>query len=529
METTSLITIGASILGGVLLIIGLFAFVSRNYVKVAPNRVAVFYGRKNKLAGIDGKIQVKGYRVVTGGAKFKIPILEQVTFLDLNVFSIDIDVKDAPNKDGVPVTLRGVANVKIKSDEQSLMNACERFLNMTPDQIKQIAFKNLEGHLRSIAGTMTIEDLVGDRTKLNAAVLNDAAKDLDKLGLGIDLLTIQEISDKNGYIEQLGKKRTAQVVRDAQIGKADAEKEATIQTTTAQKDGALKANENNVLIADSERERDVKKAQYSAKVAAETATAAQAGPLAEANAKKAVVIAQQEVKRADTEKATEVAEAQANKREKELVAEVIKPAEAAKSALILEAEAKQQAMIIEAEGEQKKIQMIAEANKQRLALEGEGAAVAIKAKLVAEAEGKQAGLLAEAVGILKKAEAYEKLDQTGKLLQILEVVERVLPGAIKEFAGVMEATAKPLGNIKEVKVIDFGGNSEGGSSVSRFGKIVPEMVTNLLAGLNGAGVDINALLSKVGINAEELLGEKASGAPEENFTRPEAGKEKDKK
>jgi flotillin len=404
---------------------------------------------------------------------------------------------------------------------------------MTPDQIKQIAFKNLEGHLRSIAGTMTIEDLVGDRTKLNAAVLNDAAKDLDKLGLGIDLLTIQEISDRMGYIEQLGKKRTAEVVRDAQIGQATAQKESTVLTTTAQKDGALKANENTVLIADSERERDVKKAQFSAKVAAETATAAQAGPLADANAKKAVVIAQQEVKRADTEKATEVAEAQAKKREKELVAEVIKPAEAAKLALIIEAEARKQARIIDAEGEQQAIQMIAEANKQKLAKEGEGQAIAIKATMLAEADGKQAGLLAEAAGILKKAEAYEKLDQTGKLLQVLEVIERVLPGAIKEFAGVMKAAADPIGNIKEVKVIDFGGNSNGGSSVGKFGKLAPEMIAKVLAGLSGSGIDVNDLLAKVGINAEELLGAKkteaASEAPEENFSRPETGKEKDKK
>jgi len=521
----STIIIGGAVLIGVLLLISLIAFVARNYIKVAPNKVAVFYGRKNKLIDTSGQPKIKGYRVVTGGAKFKIPIIESVTFLDLNVFSIDIDVKDAPNKDGVPVTLRGVANVKIKSDEQSLMNACERFLNMTPDQIKQIAFKNLEGHLRSIAGTMTIEDLVGDRTKLNAAVLNDAAKDLDKLGLGIDLLTIQEISDRMGYIEQLGKKRTAQVVRDAEIGTADAKRESTIQTTTAQKDGALKANENNVLIADSERERDVKRAQFSAKVAAETATAAQAGPLADANAQKAVVVARQEVKQADTEKATEVAKAQANKREQELVAEVIKPAEAAKLALIIEAEARKQARIIDAEGEKQAIQMIAEANKQKLALEGEGAAVAIKAKMVAEAEGKQAGLLAEAVGILKKAEAYEKLDQTGKLLQILEVVERVLPGAIKEFAGVMKAAADPIGNIKEVKVIDFGGNSNEGSSVGKFGKLAPELIAKVFAGLRGSGIDVNGLLAKVGINAEELLGakkEEPTGPQKKEKDTPEA-------
>jgi len=506
----SIISIGVSVLILALLLISLVAFVSKNYIKVPPNKVAVFYGRKNKMTNTEGNIQTKGYRVVTGGAKFRIPILEMVTYLDLNVFSIDIDVKDAPNKDGVPVTLRGVANVKIKSDEHSLMNAAERFLNMPPSEIKNIAFKNLEGHLRSIAGTMTIEDLVGDRTKLNSVVLNDAAKDLDKMGLGIDLLTIQEIADKMGYIEQLGKKRTAEVVRDAKVGTAEAEREATIQTTTANKEGQLKANENIVLVADSERERDVKKAQFSAKVSSEQATAAQAGPLADAEARRAVVIAQQEVLKGETEKAAEVAEAEANKREKELLGEVIKPAEAHKRAVIIDAEAKKQARIIEAQGEQEAIQMIAEAEKTKLTREGEGIAAAIQAKLVAEAEGKKAILLAEAAGILKKAEAYEKLDKTGKLLQVLEVVERVLPGAIKEFAGVMEATTKPLGNIKEVRVMDFGGNSSEGGALTKFGKIGPELVTKVLSGLKASGINVDDLLSVIGVDASDLFGEDVS-------------------
>ena len=260
-----LIIIAIAIAALVISIIGTITFITRNYIKVAPNQVAVFFGRKYKAK--DGT--EIGFKVVTGGAKFKIPIVESVQMLDLSVFSIDLEVKKAPNKDGVYVNLKGVANVKILSDEASLMAACERFLHKTPEQIKDIAFKNLEGHLRAIAGGMTIEELVGDRTKLNQAVLNDAATDLKKLGLGVDLLTIQEVTDDNGYIDQLGKKRTSEVTRDAAMGKATADKESTIQTTTAKKDAALAENTNLVGIAESEKERDVKKANFVAQVAKE--------------------------------------------------------------------------------------------------------------------------------------------------------------------------------------------------------------------------------------------------------------------
>lgn len=203
---TSGFIIGGAVLMLAIIIIGVISFVSRNYIKVAPNRVAVFYGRKNTTTDKDGKQVIKGFKVVTGGAKFRIPFIESVEFLNLNVFSIDVEVRDAPNKDGVPVTLRAVANVKIRPDEAALMAACERFLGRSQEEIKAVAHKNLEGHLRSIAGRMTIEELVGDRTKLNGEVLNDAASDLIKMGLGVDILTVSEINDKYGYIDQLGKR-----------------------------------------------------------------------------------------------------------------------------------------------------------------------------------------------------------------------------------------------------------------------------------------------------------------------------------
>ncbi len=510
--------IGGSIVALVLVFIGLVAFVSRNYIKVAPNQVAVFFGRKYKTA----KGEEVGFKVVAGGAKFKIPIIEDYKLLDLSVFSIDLDVKKAPNVDGVPVNLKGVANIKILSDETSLMAACERFLHKSPGEIKDIAFKNLEGHLRGIAGRMTIEQLVGDRTKLNQEVLNDAAADLKKLGLGVDLLTIQEVTDDSGYILQLGKKRTAEVTKDAQIGAATAEKESTIATTTAQKDAALTENTNLVSIAESEKKREVLKADYAAEVAKQQATAAQAGPLATAQALQGVYAAEQETEKIKVEKETEVAEARVKKTEKDLESTMIKPAEAQKRSAIIQAEQNAEVQVKEAEGQRQQIEKLAEAQKQKAKLEGEGIAAAISAKGLAEADAIkakglaeaaviQAKLEAEAAGILKKAEAMKVLDETGKLLQILEVVERVAPELVREFAGVMKAAAEPLGNVDNISIVDFGGN---GDATSKFGSTVPGMIAKFVTMAAGAGLDLSGLLKKVGVDASGLL-DKGNINPEE--------------
>ena len=507
-----------------IVVIGLISFISRNYIKVPPNRVAIFYGRKSKTA--DGSIT--GFKVVTGGAKFKIPILESITWLDLNVYSIDLDVKGAPNKDGVPVNLQGVANVKIMSDEGSLMAAAERFLGMDQQAIQDVAYKNLEGHLRAIAGTMTVEALVGDRSQLNQSILSEAAADLKKMGFGIDLLTITKVSDDKGYIEQLGKKRTAEVVRDAEIGKADADKESKIKTTTAQQEAAVKANENAVITFASDKTRDVQKANFRAEVSKQEAAADQAGPLATATARKGVVVAEQEVLKVEADKAAEVAESIALRTEKELISSKIKPAEAEKKAAITKAEGLQQASIIESEGQKTSMANKAEGEKQKATKEGEGIASAIKAKLLAEAEGNQAIglaaaavkkadllaeaegrkaiLLAEAEGLLKKAEAYKELDDAGKLLQILDVVERVLPAAIEKFAGVMEAAAKPFESIDKISIVDFGGgNAEGGTALTRFGQTAPKMVTQFFTAMQASGLDVNGLFAKLGIDPKNIL------------------------
>lgn len=476
----------------VVVVVSVFAFISRNYIKSAPNEAKVFYGRKYK----DKNGNPVGFKVVTGGARMKVPIIENVQTLSLNVFTVNVTTSNAPNKDGVPVTLKGVANIKVSSEEASLMAACERFLDKTQQEIAKIAYENLEGHLRSIVGRMTIEELIRDRTALNQAILNDAAPDLKKLGLDIDMLTISDISDSSGYIDQLGKQRTAQVTRDAAVGTAEAQKESKIKTTTAEREATTEANANLVAIAESDRDRDVKKAQFQANVEKEKATANQAGPLATAEAMKQVVTAEQETEKAKIAKMAEVAEAEIHRKEKELQATTIKPADAAK-----------QAAVLKAEGEAAAIERLAKAEEARLTAEGAGKAAAREAELKAEAAGIEAKLLAEAKGVLEKAKAYKELDEAGKFLQILEAVERILPSAIHEFAGVMKAAAEPFGHIDSISIVDFGGNGGGsGSALSKFGQVAPEMVMKFFTAMKANGIDVQPLLAKIGIDASKVSG-----------------------
>jgi flotillin len=481
----------------VLAIFSIVAFYSRFYINVPPNQVAVIYGRKNRTA--DGRII--GFRLVTGGGRIRVPVLEKVTYIDLNVIPIDLEVIGTPNKDGVLIDVQAVANVKVLSDRESLAAACERFLTFTRAEIKDVAYKNLEGHLRSIVGRLTVEEIVSDRQVFNQEVLQEASSDLKKIGLGLDVLTVQKIEDDQGYIVALGKRRTAEVQRDAAIGEALALREATIQSTTAEREAKEIENQNLAMIAEAEKDRDVKKAMYQAEVLAEEARADQAGPLADARARQEVVQQDVEVERLRTLKQAEVAEAEAIRTEKELLSSVIKPTEAEREQQIIDAQANQRSTVIRAEGDREAKVLLAEAERTRLEQIGEGEANAIRVKLLAEAEGMKANLFAEADGIRKKAESFTNLDESSKILMVLEQY----PEIIESLAPVANAVAAPMGNIDHLVVLDGGGNGsngDGGGGLKSLTGAVPSTLYQLLEVSKALGIDMNDLLSKIGIKAD---------------------------
>ncbi len=474
------------------------AFVNRYYIKVPPNQVAVIYGRKHRIA--EGR--VLGFRLVTGGGAIRIPIIEAITFIDLNVIPIDLEVQGTPNKDGVLINVQAVANIKVLSDRESLVAACERFLTMSRAEIKEVAYKNLEGHLRSIIGRLTVEEIVGDRQIFNQEVLQEASADLKKIGLGLDVLTVQKIEDDQSYITALGKKRTAEVQRDAAIGEAQALREAVIKSTTAQREAKETENMNLALIAQAEKERDVKKAKFLAEVHAEQARANQAGPLADAQARQQVIQQEVEVERLRTLKEVEVAEAEALRKQKELLGMVVRPAEAGKEQKVIDAEAEQQATILRAEGERQAKVLLAEGERQRLEQIGLGEANAIRAKLLAEAEGMKARLFAEADGIRKKAESFANLDDSSRVLMILQQY----PQIIESLAPVANAVSAPMGNIDHLVVLDSGSNgtngSHGDNALSRITGAVPATLYQLLQVSKALGIDVSELLKALGIKAD---------------------------
>ncbi len=255
--------------------------ISRNYIKVSPNAVAVLSGRKRKLP--DGR--VVGYRMVKGGAALRIPLLEKVEYLHLNVMTIPLEIKRAYTLKGVPVSVKAVANVKIRGDETSLQAAAERFLGMTHVEVQKVIFQTLEGHLRSILGTLTVEEVNSDRQSFAQKLTSEAAADLEKMGLGVDVLTIQEISDEEEYLNALGKRRTAEVKRDATIGEAEAMRDSKIKSAQAMQEGEKAKFQADAEIAQSQRDFAIRQAQYQAEVEKERATADQSGPLSSAKAR----------------------------------------------------------------------------------------------------------------------------------------------------------------------------------------------------------------------------------------------------
>jgi len=499
---------------------------AKNYIKVPPNAVAIFSGRKHKLPDD----RVVGYRMVRGGAAFRWPLLEQVDYLSLNVFTIPLEIKRAYTLKGVPISVKAVANVKIKGDDMSLAAAAERFLGMTHDTIQKVIFQTLEGHLRSILGTLTVEEVNSDRASFAQKLTSEAALDLERMGIGVDVLTIQDISDEEGYLDALGKKRTAEVKRDGTIGEAEATRDAKIKSALAMQEGEKAKFDADANIAGAQRDFAVKQAQYQAEIEMEKAKSAQAGPISQAKARQAVVAEEVRVERTRTQEQIAVQEQEVLRKQKDLEATVIKPAEAERQAAIVRAEAKKQAAILEAEGQKSAQIALAEAQQEKLKQEGMGRAAAVEAEGraegakieamgLAQARAIEAQGVAEAQAILKKAEAWRQFNDAAKLQTLLEK----LPSVLQAAAGIFGAVAAPLGNIDKVVVIEHGngGAGDGTGGIGRIARTGPALVFSLLQQLQAMGLDIPTVLSQLGVNGEKLAAAVKPAAP-----RAEAGEEK---
>jgi flotillin len=396
-----------------------------------------------------------------------------------------------------------------------------------------VIFQTIEGHLRSILGTLTVEEINTDRQAFAQRMTAESAQDLRRMGIDIDVLTIQQISDPNGYLEALGQKRTAEVKRDAEIGRAEADRDARQRSAAARQMAATAEARAEAEIASAQRDTSVAKAQYEASVNSEQARAAQAGPLAQAESQRQVVVAQQNVEQARTEAAIAVQEMEARRKEKELEATVLKQAEAERQATVISAEGAKRAAILAAEGDQQATITRAEAQSKERELIGAGEAARVRqigvadadakkaladatriellaqaegtrAKLIAEAEGKRASLLAEAEGKTQLANALNAYGPEAiRLLMYQSFVEQ-LPK-------VVEAAAMPLSQIDRLVLIDGGngngaGNGHNGSgTLGRYANELPTIVERMT----------ESFAAVTGIDLMQLARDKFGAPPEE--------------
>lgn len=523
------------------LLLGVMIWVKNTHV-TAPNQVAVISGSKRSLGEAGGKV---GYRIVTGGRFFLMPVLEKVDFISLNLMTFGVEVHDVPSKGGAPVSVKAVANVKVLSQGEMLALVVERFLGKRPEEIQAIAKENLESNLRSIVGKMDIESLMSDRDKLQAAVLHEAVTDLGKMGLGIDLFNVQSLEDKNGYIKALGETRTAEVKRDAAEGTAKAQQQAQVAVQQARAIAKTAEVEADKVISEKSRETAIVMAENAAVVAAAQAKVPIAGEVAAAEAQATLNTALVDAQKAKTLAETQLQGLELKRKEAELQATVIVTAEKTAQAGVIGAKGRADAATLE--GEAKRIQAekeglgkkalaegtaagrIAEASalvaEQEAAAKGKEAnlladargtearltatARGTEAQLLAEAAGKRATLLAEAEGLAEKAKAMKSLDEGARFLMILEAstpaIQALGHAVGHALTGPAQAIGTGMSQIKEVRVIDMGGKEKGeGSALSGLATLPVETVFDLIqkAKALGFGPIAEELAKKAGFDVK---------------------------
>lgn len=307
------------IIGGMfgltVLLLVLFALLKKYIWIGRPNEVLILTGTDVK--GADGT--VRGYRLIFGGLAFQTPILETVDRMDLRVFPVRIDTRGAYSKGGIPLNVHAIANVKISSDADEIHNAIERFLGRSRDEMVRVAQETLEGNIRGVLATLTPEEVNENRLRFTEQLALDVEPDLEKLGLHLDTLKIQNVSDDRDYLDSLGRRRIAEILKVAEVAESDAMKSAEESEAGAQGRGE---------VARRKAQAEIQKAQNSLReFEAELELRAKSEEVrAEAKALAARAEAEQELQQVRTEleklrlQADVVIPAEANKVARELIA-----------------------------------------------------------------------------------------------------------------------------------------------------------------------------------------------------------------
>lgn len=237
----------------VLALVALVMVVKRVLYVCQPSEVLVFSGRRREA----GNGRLAGYRIIRGGRGIRVPLFETVDKMDLTNMIIEVRVQNAYSKGGIPLSVQGVANIKVPGEEPLLNNCLERFLGQSREEIMKIARETLEGNLRGVLAGLTPEQVNKDKEEFAAKLAEEAEQDLSRLGLVVDTLKIQNVSDDVGYLDAIGRQISAQIRRSAQIAEAEARAEAAEQKWRNTMNGELSKLEAEIEIARKENDRRV--------------------------------------------------------------------------------------------------------------------------------------------------------------------------------------------------------------------------------------------------------------------------------
>jgi flotillin len=435
-----------------------FAVWAHQYTKVGPNEVLIISGQRARERG---DRPAHGYRIVRGGGTYVRPFREKVQRLSLELMQFEVKTAETYTMHGVPVQIDGVCMVRIDPSEPGIERAAQQFLSRGRDDIVRTAMQAVEGHMRAAVGGLSIEDIYRERQRLVAAVRELAEPDLERMGLQIVSLTIRNIGDRQGYLEALGRPRTAQVKRDAIRGEAEAEREARAARFEA-----------DLAIEASRREFEVRRAAFKAEGKAAAAEADLAYDLQKAITRQQVRAEELRVDIVERQKQIELMQAEVERRRRELEAEVVEPALA----------------------RAREVLAVAEAEREHVAALGAGEADALRMKGLAEAEAMAA-----------KARSWGDYNEAAVTDRVLEVLPQLAA-----------AVSAPLAKTDRIVMIGGNGASTGASRITKdVTQIVAELpaIVEALTGMKlddlvkrvpGMGGDPGAGSDGVDTSAEEI-------------------------
>ena len=459
------VLIGMMVMGLVILM-GLLASMFR---KVGPNQALIVYG-------------FRGTRIVQGGGTIIFPMVENCRELSLELMSFDVaPQQDLYTRQGVAVTVEAVAQIKVKSDPESVRTAAEQFLTKTPIERESLIRLVMEGHLRGIIGQLTVEEIVKQPEMVADRMRSTCADDMNKMGLEVISFTIKEVRDKNEYIANMGKPDVARIRRDADVAGAEAERDTTIKRALAQREAAIaraQADQERVLAetlslakqAEAQRDLEVKKASYLESVKKQQAQADKAYEIQTNVMQQQVTAESVKIQQVEKEQQIKVQEAEILRMEKQLIATVLKQAEV----------------------ERQRIETLAAAERQKLISEADGHANAIRAQGEAEADIIFKKGEAEAKAMNVKAEAFQEYNQAA-------VFDKLLTG----LPDVVRALAEPLSKVDKITIVSTGNGDAAGinkvtGDMTKMVAQVPALFETL------TGTKLSDMMSKV-----RTIGEKS--------------------